>query len=155
MKKTLLLLFSLIAFSLAATAQQQQRGKFNPEEFKAKLESFITQEANLTPAEAQAFFPIYHEMKGKQRGIQHKIFRLKKNAPAEDADETEYAIIIQKINDLGVEMAELGVTYYKALCKAVPPHKVYAAMRAEDKFHRKMLEGFGPGQNRREEGKTR
>ena len=77
MKKTLLLLFSLIAFSLAATAQQPQRGKFNPEEFKAKLESFITQEANLTPAEAQAFFPIYHEMKGKQRGIQHKIFRMK------------------------------------------------------------------------------
>lgn len=154
MKKTLLLTLSLFAFILAATAQQQP-GKFNPEEFKAKLESFITEEAALTPAEAAAFFPVYHEMKAKQRELQHKTFRLKKNAPADDADDSEYAIVIQKINDLGVEMAELQVTYYKALCKAVPPHKVYAAMRAEDRFHRKMLEGFGHRKGRPEEGRHR
>ena len=126
-----------------AFAQQQGRGKFNPEEFKAKLESFVTQEAGFTQGEAQAFFPIYHERKGKQRVLQHRIFRLKKNAPANDAAEKDFAITIQKIKDLGVEMAELEVTYYKKMCNAVSPRKVYAAMRAEDRFHRMMLEKFG------------
>jgi len=120
-----------------------QQGKFNPEEFKAKLENYITQEVGFTQAEAQAFYPVYFEMKGKQRRLQRNIYQLKKNAPCADADDKEYAIIIQKIKDLGVEMAQLEVNYYKKLCKVVSPKKVYAAMQAEDRFHRRMLEGFG------------
>lgn len=142
MKRTLLL-FSLLAFCITLMAQSQRKGKFNPEEFKARLESFITCEAGFTQAEAEAFYPIYHEMKGKQRRLQHQVFQLKKNAPADNADEKDFAIAVQKIKDLGVEMAELEVSYYKKLCGVVSPRKVYAAMQAEDRFHRKMLEGFG------------
>ena len=145
MKKTLLF-FSLLVFSITMMAQQPQRGKFKPDEFKAKLESYVTAEAGFTQAEAQAFYPIYFEMKGKQRGIQRQIFQLKKNAPQAGADQ-DYTIIIQKIKDLGVEMAKLEVTYYKKMYSVVSPQKVYKAMCAEDQFHRKMLEGFG-GQDR-------
>lgn len=147
MKKTLML-FSLFAFCITMMAQQPQRGKFNPQEFKAKLESYVTQEAGFTQAEAQAFYPIYFEMKGKQRGLQRKIFQLKKNAPTADASDNEFAITIQKIKDLGVEMAQLEVSYYKKMCQAVSPQKVYKAMCAEDQFHRKMLENFDGGRNR-------
>ena len=106
------------------------------------------EEVGFTQAEAQAFFPIYFEMKGKQRRLQHSIYQLKKNAPCANAEEKDYAINIQKIKDLGVEMAQLEVNYYKKMCGAVSPRKVYAAMQAEDRFHRKMLEDFGGRQNR-------
>ena len=66
MKKTLML-FSLLVFSITMMAQQNGRGKFNPEEFKAKLESYVTAEVGFTQAEAQAFYPIFFEMKGKHR----------------------------------------------------------------------------------------
>lgn len=141
MKQTILLICAL-ALSTALAAQPH-RGKFSPEEFKAKLENFITAETGFTPAEAQAFYPIYHEMKEKQRNLQREIFRLKKNAPDSNASDKDFALVIQKIKDLGAEMAGLEVTYYKKMCKAVSPRKVYAAMQAEDKFHRQMLEGFG------------
>lgn len=147
MKKNIILFFSIF-MSACFVMAQQQRGKFKPEEFKAKLESFITNEAGLTPSEAQVFYPIYHEMKGKQRQLQHKIFMLKKNAPTDDASDKDFAITIQKIKDLGVEMAQLEVNYYKKMCQAISPQKVYKAMCAEDKFHRKMLEDFGHDQNR-------
>ena len=147
MKKTFMLL-SLLVFSITMMAQQNGRGKFNPEEFKAKLESYVTAEAGFTQAEAQAFYPIFFEMKGKQRQLQRKIFQLKKNAPASDASDNDFAITIQKIKDLGVEMAQLEVTYYKKMCQAVSPQKVYKAMCAEDQFHRKMLENFNGGGNR-------
>ena len=138
----------MLVFGVTMMAQSQQRGKFNPEEFKAKLESFVTSEAGFTPCEAQAFYPIYHEMKAKQRQLQRRIFRLKNNVPAENAADKDFALVIQKIKDLGVEMAQLEVNYYKKMCNAVSPQKVYKAMCAEDKFHRKMLEDFDQGQKR-------
>ena len=152
--KQKLLSFCLLFFSITMMAQQQQQGKFNPQEFKAKLESYVTAEAGFTQAEAQAFYPIYFEMKGKQRGLQRQIFQLKKNAPQTGADK-DYAIIIQKVKDLGVEMAKLEVNYYKKMCAVVPPQKVYKAMCAEDQFHRKMLEGFGGQQDRPRRGGPR
>ena len=80
--------------------------------------------------------------------MQRNICQLKKNAPGANAEEKDFAIAIQKIKDLGVEMAQLEVTYYKKLCQAVSPQKVYRAMCAEDTFHRKMLEDFGHDKNR-------
>lgn len=147
MKKKLFIFLLLIAPCIML-AQQQQRGKFDPQEFKAKLESYITQEAGFTQAEAQAFYPIYFEMKGKQRGLQRKMFQLKKNAQTVNVTENDYASTIQKIKDLGVEMAQLEVRYYKKLCQVVSPQKVYKAMCAEDKFHREMLEDFDRGKKR-------
>ena len=148
MKKGFIIFSCFLFCSIALMAQPQGRGKFNPEEFKAKLESYVTKEAGFTQAEAQAFYPIYFEMKGKQRGLQRKIYQLKKNAPTADASDNDFAITIQKIKDLGVEMAQLEVTYYKKMCQAVSPQKVYRAMCAEDQFHRKMLEDFGHDGNR-------
>ena len=116
MKKTVLL-FSLLVFGISLMAQQHQRGKFKPDEFKAKLENYITQKVGFTQEEAQAFYPIYFEMKGKQRQLQRKIFWLKKNEPNANADDKDFAIAIQKIKDLGVEMAQLEVNYYKKLEK--------------------------------------
>lgn len=154
MKKGIILLFSIF-MSVCFASAQPQRGKFNPQEFKAKLENFVTKEAGFTQPEAQAFFPIYFEMKGKQRGLQRQIFQLKKNTPANAASDKDYAIKIQKIKDLGVEIAQLEVTYYKKMCQSVSPQKVYKAMLAEDKFHREMLENFGTGGNRNSENRPR
>lgn len=151
--KRILLSLSFLLFGIAMMAQQQQRGKFKPDEFKAKLESYVTAEAGFNASEAQTFYPIYFEMKGKQRRLQRQIFQLKKNAPQAGSDQ-DYALIIQKIKDLGVEIAQLEVTYYKKMCKVLSPAKVYKAMCAEDQFHRKMLEDFG-GQNRPRNGGQR
>ena len=87
--RRIILTFSLLLVGIALTAQQPQRGKFNPQEFKAKLESYVTQEAGFNQTEAAAFYPIYFEMKGKQRGLQRQIFQLKRNAPTAEASDQE------------------------------------------------------------------
>ncbi len=147
MKRSIIIIVCMLV-SVCTAVAQQGRGKFNPQEFKAKLESYITKEVGFTQSEAQAFYPIYFEMKGKQRGLQRKIFHIKKNAETANASDNDYAATIQKIKDLNVEMAQLEVTYYKKLCQAVSPQKVYKAMCAEDKFHRQMLENFDGGGGR-------
>jgi hypothetical protein len=123
-------------------AQQQERWKFNPEEFRAKLEEFITKKAEFTSAEAQTFFPIFHQMKEEQRNLQKEIFTLKRIPKDANPSEKDYTNKIQRICELNTKMAEVQESYYKKLYKAVPAQKVYKAMLAEDIYHRMMLRQF-------------
>ncbi len=127
---------------LTGVYAQPKDEKFNPEEFRAHLEAFVSKKAGLTGNEAKAFFPLFHKMKETQRQKQEEIFRLKRNAPACNASDKEFLATIQKIKRLEVEKAELEEQYYKKMCKAISPRKVFQAMQAEDKFHRRMLHDF-------------
>lgn len=125
--------------SMTLMAQDNKGGaRFNPQEFKEKLESYITQWAHMTPAEAQAFFPIYHEMKWKQLDLSNKVTQIKRNMWKNNDDKT-CAENINKINELEIQQAKIADQYYRKMCKVVPARKVSRAMMAEDAFHREML----------------
>lgn len=137
----LLTIAAALLLSVAASAQPQEgngRPRFNPEEFKQRMEQALTKEAGLTAEEAKAFFPIYHEMKAKQRERINQIRELKKKPYT---TQEAYADAIAKIKNLQVDMAKVELDYYKKLVKAVPAEKVFKAMSAEDKFHRQMVQG--------------
>lgn len=141
MKKALIFTIFLLCNGLCMIAQQE-KWKFNPEEFRAKLEEFITQKAEFTSTEAQTFFPIFHQMKDEQRSLQKEIFTLKRIPKDVCPSEKEYADKIQRICELNIKMAQIQESYYKKLSKVVPAQKVYKAMLAEDVFHRMMLRQF-------------
>ena len=143
MNKKIFLMACLMLLSAVMPIYAQQRKRpFSPQDFVKHLESFIVREACLTPTEATDFFPIFHEMHDKQRGINWKIRELKKRSLPADATDKDYYYIIKEINDLKVESAELESSYYKKMCKVVPAKKVHAAIKAEDRFHRRMLRKF-------------
>ena len=71
------LVLLLIVFAGSCLAQPGGPRKFSPKEFRTNLERFITKHAGFTSEESQAFYPLYHEMKDRQRDVQHTIFRLK------------------------------------------------------------------------------
>lgn len=142
MKRIFILIIIQLCTSLCTMAQQQERWKFNPEEFRAKLEEFITKKAEFTSAEAQTFFPIFHQMKEEQRNLQKEIFTLKRIPKDANPSEKDYTNKIQRICELNTKMAEVQENYYKKLYKAVPAQKVYKAMLAEDIYHRMMLRQF-------------
>lgn len=148
-------IFILIIFQLCASLVMAQREKqnFNPEEFRAKLEEFITQKAQFTSTEAQTFFPIFHQMKEEQRSLQKEIFTLKRIPKDASPSEKDYANKIQQICELNTKMAQIQENYYKKLYKAVPAQKVYKAMLAEDIYHRMMLRQFN--QRKRENNRPR
>lgn len=60
-------LFSiLILFTCFCTYTQAQKNKLSKEEFRARQEAFITENAQLTPKEAKEFFPLYFELQDKK-----------------------------------------------------------------------------------------
>ena len=141
----------IMMMAMLTSAIAQPKGeRFDPKEFRAHLEEFISKEAGLTASEGKAIFPIFHEMKEKKFKAQDKIFRLKRNSPACNASDKEFANAIQKIKSLEVEKAETEEEYYKKMCKVIPARKVFLVMQAEDKFHRRMLNNFNrQGRNRK------
>lgn len=138
MKKHIITLLLALIATTCTFAQQHQR-KFNPEQFRAMLEEFITKEAGFTTEEAQAFYPIYHEMKDKQREIQHQIFRLKKGN-CNGCEDKDYTAVIKEITSLNHKKFYLEEKYYQKMYETVDAHKVFKAMLAEDKFHRQVLD---------------
>jgi len=73
--KKLFLLVILIVFSLANLIAQEKR-EMNDEMFekiKAEKISFLSAKMNLTPSEAQTFWPVYNEFGKKKFEIQREI----------------------------------------------------------------------------------
>lgn len=138
MKKiTSIIIVLTLLLAIPATAQENRRPRFNPEEFNMKMQAFIAQKACLTPEESEKVFPIYLKMKEKQRELKHQEIKLKKQCLS---SEKECLNTLDRIVDLHEQFAKIEENYYKKMCKVIPAKKVYNIMLAEDAFHREMLQ---------------
>ncbi len=140
MKK--IMICCLVAFASIGLFAQNDAHKgqppFTPQQFEQMVEESLTKAAGLTPAEAKVFFPLYNEMRKEQREMGIKIYELKKNTKC---DAKSCAASILKIKQLQVEMAEVEQVFYKQIIKKVPADKVFKVIKAEDDFHRRMVQG--------------
>ncbi len=154
MKKATLLLVLFALISSVTFAQNKGdvtlsggvRG-FNKQEFRQRMQDYITKEANLTQEEAKAFFPIYNEYKDKQRQIHMSINKLKKNTPNNN-DEKAYEKCLMEMAELNAEMAGLDSVYYKKICKTISAQKFFKILNIEDRMHRKMLQNYNKPRSR-------
>ena len=132
-------IYLLVALIIAVCVYAQEGGRpqrFSPEKFDTELRQFITGEAKLTEQEAAKFFPVYKEMQEKQRVV----FRRQKemgNVNPESEKACLEAIRQRDENDM--EMKRIQQTYHEKFLELLPASKVYAVLRAEDAFHRRML----------------
>ena len=56
------------------------RPRFSPEEYQQRERAFITKKADLTQTEASAFFPLFHQMKDRQRKLSFKNGKMMRKA---------------------------------------------------------------------------
>lgn len=149
--KKILTISLLLMMTIMVNAQDHKR--FSPEKFEADLRCFITKEASLTPQEADKLFPVFREMREKQREIYEKMRKLGMNKASDDEACKQFIIEYDKLN---LELGQLDVTYHKKMIKMIPASKVYAVMQAEKRFHRQMMKGWQHGwQNGWQKGKRR
>jgi len=146
MKKILLTMFMMV-LSMASWAQNYGNGqpRFDPDKFQQMVEQSLAKAACLTPEESKVFFPQYNAMREEQRKMGAQIYELKKNVKN---DAKSYSAAILKINQLKVDMAEVEQNFYKRILKSVPAEKVFKLIKAEDDFHRRMVQGQRGGSHR-------
>ncbi|MBR1379751.1 MAG: hypothetical protein IJ557_11565 [Bacteroidaceae bacterium] len=125
--------------------QQQGPRQFSPELFNQRLEQFVKNDAGLTAAECQKFFPLMHEMLNKQREINDKIQRTIYQGFG-DKSENEYEQIISKVQALEIESRKLEQTYYKKFHTVLTWKKIYKVRFALSKWNMEVLKMFNPQQ---------
>ena len=123
----------LLIFVVNSICAQNKHKGFSREQYKKDLEEFIIKEAGLTPKKVAHFFPLYNEMKKKQRDIHNKIKKLKKVKPTSDAECKKNILAQDKLN---IEMMQLQKEYHYKFMKVLSPSKLYDVIKAEDMFHR-------------------
>ena len=117
--KKILTISLLLMMTIMVNAQDNKR--FSPEKFEADLRCFITKEASLTPQEADKLFPVFREMREKQREIYEKMRKLGMNKASDDEACKQFIIEYDKLN---LELGQLDVTYHKKMIKMIPASKV-------------------------------
>ena len=134
-KKFVSILFLLLfSMTFSVTMWGQRPRKFNPQQFEKELHHYIPSEVRLTPREAAAFFPLFDEMRRKQRLLFDKM-RIYMHTNTSDDRASLKAIQAMDNNDLQIK--KLQKEYHQKFCKVLPAGKVLQILKADEKFHRR------------------
>jgi hypothetical protein len=158
MRRFILIIMTVaLCFGAYAQDKPQRLGrKSQHEEIFNKLHNekiaFFTSEIDLTPEEAQLFWPVYNQfLKESQKAHSKSIKALQalKNKSGEKLTETE---LQKRIDEYVASIAaqdEIFVKYAAEFKKVLPVEKIAKLYVAEEKFRIKMIRGFrtkGSGQ---------
>ncbi len=142
--KKLILLFVFFSFVAASVNAQEESREERREKYRAEKIAFITGKLELTPSEAQKFWPVYNEMENKKWEIQKN--RRELETKVRDTDKTlsdkevikltrDFASNLQKESDLYAK-------YNEEFLKVLPPQKVLKLYNAEGEFRMHMIKKY-------------
>jgi len=138
----LLCLCPVIAMAQNNRPEHRRQGpgpRFSPEEYAQLCDTFVTTEAGLTTAEAQKFFPIYHQMKDEQRKVYEQIGQTYRNAGKNDLNEKEANEALAQVNILSKKLITIEENYQKKFLKVITASKLIKVKLAEKRFERRAL----------------
>lgn len=150
--KRLLVVAICAAMSLSASAQDNQRQK---EDFRAKqMErvqsekiAFFTSELDLTPEEAQVFWPVYNSYTKESQATHKEVmkaFRSLNGGKEQISDKQMEANIDAYIKAVKAEQDVMSA-YYPKFKKVLPIQKVAKLYQAEEAFKMKMIHNLRKG----------
>ena len=135
---TLIMLYSSLVFS------QGHRGEKSPE-MRARIEaqkiSYITQQLELSPDEAQRFWPFYNEMSKNKNAFHLELRQLIRslNGDSDNLSEDELIKISDRMADLKVEKAKMERTYHYKFKKVISAKQILDLHLAEKQFQGMLL----------------
>ena len=150
MKKTFLFALSL----LAAVSSFAQKHDVNHEQFKKEFErirsekiAYFTSELDLSPEEAQVFWPVYNEFWKEYQSAHGKVmeaFRALCDIDENTADSKTESLIDNYVQAQKDESA-VSARYSEKFKKVLPIKKVAKLYQAEETFRMKMIHNLrGP-----------
>lgn len=139
--KSKFLITSVTFFLLfGAINAQQQSAKF-VDKIQAQRVAFYTEKMNITPTEAQKFWPIYNEYSQKKNKLTLEKSRLTKFYISSSATMTEndVDVTIKKYVQIIKQETDLFEEYNRKFREVLPAHKVMKLYLAEFQFREWLL----------------
>lgn len=139
MKQKTILLTLIFLFTVVGGYAQQKK-KFDLKAYQTEKETIIKKEANLTTDEANAFFPVYHEMSTKRFEASREVRKeMKRLQAATNVSDAEYQKFIEDQIKAKEKEAAIEREYYEKFKKILPLEKVFKVSVAEAKMNRELL----------------
>ncbi|RIJ45884.1 hypothetical protein D1614_21490 [Maribellus luteus] len=143
--KTLYIVSLTLLFFVQSVVVHAQHDKSDRwEKFRAEKVSFLTDKLDLTPEEAQSFWPVYNKMEKERMDAQMARRELEKQV--RDAGETmSDKEIIKLTREFAQKMDEegtLATKYNEQFLKILPPQKVLKMYKAEGEFRMYMFRKY-------------
>lgn len=133
--KTILSAILIVLFFSPSTAEAQ-RGQWRDKVESQKV-AYITKELNLTPEQAQSFWPLYNEHQNAKENLLDSDW--KKGRELMELSEEEATKEIEKRLRTQEKLAQLKSDYTKKYLNILPAQKVLALDGAEREFRKEML----------------
>lgn len=142
MKKILGFVFITFLFSLNADAQPQDK----EDRIKSIRIAFITSKLDMTPEEAQAFWPIYNNYEKERKELKKKF-----NPPNDWADLTDQELedLMEKQFELDEAKLALRKKYFGQFKEVLPIKKIARLHGLEKEFKKHLVERIGKRRNRK------
>lgn len=143
MKKVINILVLLLIVSVCAQAQGRKGGMPGMiERMKVEKISFLATQLELTPAEAQIFWPVYNEFDRKRLLLEmnKRELDLKVNNKLDTFSESELKKMNTEFIQTFLDEAHLMQEYNTKFLEVLPVDKVIRLYQAERKFRSKMLQ---------------
>lgn len=143
-----LLIAMAMFLSLGSVSSQKPKGDKMNDKIEAQKIAFITNTLDLTPEEAEKFWPLYNEYNAKRKELKPEA---KDRKNPKELSEEEANSLIDFFFDNEQKRLNLQMNYYKRFQAALPASKVVKLHFAERKFKQKLLKKI----NKRREQKKR
>ena len=146
--KNLIILF-VLGFSLSLNAQRKDRH----EHIKALKVPFLTEELELTPSEAEKFWPIYNvydnamnDLRTRERNLFKEKFS--ESGVKKEFSEAEAKKLMTEYNDIIKRKYQLESELMSDLTQKLPGSKMVFLPEAEHKFGKKLWEEYKKRKNK-------
>ena len=131
----------LVSFFLTNAQQYNQK-------MKLLKTSYITEQLNLTPAEAEKFWPIYNIYTDKIHNLRFNIEnglikKLLKNGDFDSVSEASAKIYLENLAELEQDLVIQRKKLVQDLSKIISSKKIIQLHKAERDFNRKILQEYG------------
>ena len=129
----------LVIMSVNNVFAQHENFQKKRQEINSEKIAYITKELNLTPQEAQVFWPVYNEYQSKMEA-EMKAFRDEKKSIDYDkiSDKEASALADQQIIQMQ-KMLDVKKAYHAKFKEVLPPKKLLKLYDAEKGFRRQLL----------------
>lgn len=146
-----LILAAMLVFSVAASAQDRKGGKDNAwkERIASMKIAFLTSEMDLTPEEAQVFWPVYNKAQAEMDEAMGKVMKAfweMDHAIKDGKSEKEISSLLHTYTAALAASKGIEEKYAKAYEKVISPTKVAKLFVGEEKFRMQQIRKLGtPG----------
>lgn len=147
----------IFIFFLLTLTTYSQENKY--EKIKALKTAYITEQLDLTPSEAEKFWPIYNTFDKKFHKLRHRkreeIYE-KLHLGIDKLNDEEANKLIDEFLLLETEQLNLEKEKTASLRQVISPKKIIGLRKAEDDFKRELLDRYRRGKEKgNEQGKRK